>query len=133
MTVPFPAPTPTSTSQPFWEAAARHELVFQRCRPCGEAVFPPREHCPGCWSPELDWQQSAGQGTVASQTAVHRPGHPAFAEMAPYTLVLIDLDEGYRMLSRMAHGAAAVGDRVRVVFAQQGETTLPLFEPNAGL
>ena len=45
---PLPAPTPES--KPFWDAAKRHELRIQRCRPCQQAYFYPRNVCPQCLS-----------------------------------------------------------------------------------
>lgn len=130
MTTPqFPDPTTTPVSEPFWRAAAEGRLTYQRCAACDGAVFPPRAHCPHCWAQELRWCDSAGTGILASYAAVHRPGHPAFAALAPYTLALVDLDEGFRMLTRLvADGAEpAVGAPVMLTMQRQGATTLPLF------
>lgn len=131
MTVPnFPGPTVTPVSEPFWQGATEGRLTYQRCTACDGAVFPPRAHCPHCWAGHLEWRDSAGDGTLASYAAVHRPGHPAFAEIAPYTLALVDLDEGFRMLTRLVDtdGAEpAVGARVRLSMQPQGGTTLPMF------
>lgn len=138
MTVPhFPAPTITPLSEPFWQGVAEGRLMYQRCTACRKAVFPPRAHCPHCWGLELEWLESSGSGTVASFADVHRPGHPAFAEIAPYTLALVDLDEGFRMLTRLegeadcadaeGGGAPAVGAPVTLTVRRQGESLLPLF------
>lgn len=128
----YPPPTPTAVSSPFWEAAQDERLAYQRCADCAQAVFPPREHCPHCWSQSLSWQVSAGDGTIASFTVTHRPGHPAFADLAPFVLALIDVQDGFRLLSRITQNPVAglkVGDPVRVVWASSGGWTLPLFEP----
>lgn len=129
----FPPPTPTPISQRFWDGVQERVLGYQRCGACAEAVFPPRAHCPHCWSENLSWQESAGRGAVASFTIVHRPGHPAFAELAPFALVLVDLDEGFRMLSRVpGHaGGILVGSRVTVVWQESGDWTLPLCQPES--
>jgi hypothetical protein len=71
------------------------ELGFQRCQGCGEAVFYPRVICPACGSDALVWETSGGRGTVYSTTAVHRRSGE------PYNVVLVDLDEGFRMMSRV--------------------------------
>lgn len=123
---PFPGPHPTPLSEPFWQGVASQRLLFQRCSSCERAIFPARGHCPRCWSRDLIWQQSAGRGTVASFTVAHRPGHPAFADLAPYTLVLVDLDEGFRMLSRLVEPGdrePAVGAAVELSWGMD----LPLF------
>nr|WP_238154660.1 MULTISPECIES: OB-fold domain-containing protein [unclassified Ornithinimicrobium] len=104
--------------------------MFQRCTACECAVFPPRGHCPRCWARDLEWRESDGQGALASFAAVHRPGHPAFAELTPYTLALVDLDEGFRMLTRIVQTdgrGPLVGSRVALSWHTQGDTQLPFF------
>ncbi|WP_109474137.1 Zn-ribbon domain-containing OB-fold protein [Ornithinimicrobium cavernae] len=127
----YPPPTPTAVSAPFWEAAQERRLAYQRCADCAQAVFPPRAHCPHCWSESLTWQESTGHGTIASFTVAHRPGHPAFAELAPFVLALIDVQDGFRLLSRLTTNpeeGLAVSAPVRVVWESSGDWTLPLFE-----
>src|SRR3712207_8297104 len=41
----------------------------------------------------------SGRGVVHTFTTQYRPGHPAFAGKVPYTAVLVDLDEGVRVLA----------------------------------
>jgi uncharacterized OB-fold protein len=76
----------------------------------------------------LEWRTSAGLGTVYSTTTVHPRGE------APHNVALIDLDEGFRMLSRVegvAPGAVAIGMRVAVAFAGPAgeDPPLPVFGP----
>lgn len=126
----FPKPTVTPVSQYFWDNAHEHHLVYQRCERCHSVVFPPRAHCPACWATSLRWHESSGHGALASTAIVHRAGHPAFAPLVPYRLALVDLDEGFRMLSRIAAGpeeTTPVGMRLRVWWEHNGEVTLPLF------
>ncbi|MFD1507241.1 hypothetical protein FE374_14365 [Georgenia yuyongxinii] len=134
-TIPFPAPTPTPISQPFWDGAAEQELRFQRCRSCESAIFPPRAHCPRCWHADLTWEVSGGRGRLASRAVVHKPGHPAFAALAPFALALVDLDEGFRMLTRLVGPGAdelPVEAPVQVRWEPQGDVTLPLFGTDDG-
>lgn len=132
----FPPPTPTPISQRFWDGVQQRILGYQRCGSCTGVIFPPRAHCPHCWSGDLSWEESSGQGDVVSYTIVHRPGHPAFVELAPFVLVLVDLNEGFRMLSRVSGCANGlqVGSRVSVVWEESGDWTLPLcrLEPTEG-
>lgn len=103
----------------FAEHAGRGELAYQ-VAPDGSAVFPPRLAQPGTGAP-LEWRVSAGTGTVYATTVVRR------RDAEPRSLVLVDLDEGFRMMSRVdgvAPEDVAIGDRVRVRF--DGET--PVFE-----
>jgi uncharacterized protein len=73
----------------------RGELGFQRCEGCGAAVFYPRVLCPVCGSASLEWQPSGGRGVVYATTAVYR------RDAEPYNVVLVDLAEGFRMMSRV--------------------------------
>jgi uncharacterized OB-fold protein len=71
------------------------KLGFQRCRDCGKEIFYPRVLCPNCASDSLEWQTSGGRGTVYATTAVHR------RDGEPYNVALVDLEEGFRMMSRV--------------------------------
>ena len=90
---------------------ARGELAYQ-VAPDGSAVFPPRLAQPGSGAP-LRWAVSAGRGAIYSTTVVRRRG----AE--PAGIVLVTLDEGFRMMSTVIGRApeeVAIGDRVEVRF-----------------
>jgi uncharacterized OB-fold protein len=57
---------------------------------------------------------------------------PGFAELGSYAVALIDLDEGFRMVSNVIGTGEGVhvGQRVRVTWEdQEGGLSLPLFEP----
>ncbi len=96
-----PLPKPTPTSQPFWEAARRHELMLQRCGSCGNFVYYPRDRCPQCFSDNLRWERCSGRGKVYSYTVVRRASSRSFAD-APYVLAIVELDEGVRMTTNIA-------------------------------
>jgi len=121
------APAEQSPRARFLEAAARGELAYQRGR-CGTALFPPRLVAPLGVDGPLDWAVSAGLGRVHSVTLVHVRG----AE--PHAVALVDLDEGFRMMSRIDTpdpAAVAIGDRLRVAFRplEEGGPPLPVFAP----
>ena len=71
------------------------KLGYQRCADCSAAVFYPRVLCPDCGSGALEWHESAGRGTVYATTAVHSRDRDA------RNVALVDLDEGFRMMSRV--------------------------------
>lgn len=89
----------TAISEPFWTGCARGELMFQRCTRCERANFTPTDVCRGCTSRDLVWVTGAGRGVVYSWTVVHRPVTPHFR--VPYAVAIVDLDEGYRMLTNL--------------------------------
>jgi len=84
----------------------------------GRAVFHPRVGA------GLEWRASAGLGTVYATTVLHRRDEPAA------NLALVDLDEGFRMMSRVEGFApedVAIGMRVRVRF----DHGVPVFAPDS--
>ncbi len=94
-----PGPTPNPETVPFWEGLADGVVRLQRCRDCGRAQHHARALCRWCWSEALDWEQAAGTGRIWTWTVVHRPGHPAWSAEAPYAVLLVELDEGPRMVT----------------------------------
>ena len=115
----------TSTEAPA-DTYRRHlengKLGYQRCADCSAAVFYPRVLCPVCRSGALEWRDSAGRGTVYATTAVHSRNHD------PRNVVLVDLDEGFRMMSRVEGVPAEeveVGTKVRFE-VRQGEEDEPV-------
>ena len=94
------------------------KLAYQRCADCSAAVFYPRVLCPVCGSGALEWRESAGRGTVYATTAVHG------RDRDPRNVVLVDLDEGFRMMSRVEGVPAEeveIGTRVRFEVRQDEE------------
>ena len=91
----------TDVSVPFWEAAGRGELVLQRCDDCEHVVWYPRALCPSCGSMSLRWTPASGTGTVYAVSVHHRPARPELADLVPYAIALVDLDEGVRMMARV--------------------------------
>lgn len=102
------------------------ELGFQRCAGCGAAVFYPRVLCPVCGSTDLAWETSSGRGTVYATTAVYR------RDADPYNVVLVDLEEGFRMMSRVEGVPAEeveVGTRVAFRVERDDDVAVPVFVP----
>lgn len=125
----IPLPFPTPTSEPFWDGCREGKLLYQRCQACGTTLFNPAAACRRCLSPDLSWEESAGLGSVYSWTVVWRPQTPAFT--VPYAVIIIDMDEGYQMLSSLIDCDSEVlrlGRRVKVDFRKiSDEITLPYF------
>src|SRR5688572_10309306 len=115
----YPAPIVNADSKVYWEAAAGGELLLKRCGACGKTHFPPRHLCPACWSDQLEWTRSCGNGTVYTFTVMHRAPMPEFIARVPYVVALIDLDEGPRLMANIVGDDALqsqIGDRVAVCF-----------------
>src|SRR5690349_21564547 len=74
---------------------AKGELAYQVCTDNNKAFFYPRAVAPESGSPNLEWRVSKGMGTVYTTTVVYYKGE------APLNVAMIDLDEGFRMMSRV--------------------------------
>ena len=124
-------PSPTKETAPFWEGCNRGELLLSVCEDCAHVFYYPRLYCPRCGSEKLAWRASAGRGTLYSFTHVGVSFYgPTWESQLPYTLVLVDLDEGPRMLSRLIgkqHKEARIGDRLEVDFVEVEKQRLPYF------
>jgi len=79
--------------------------------------------------------KGSGEGTIYSFSTVYRPPSAEFKDDVPYTVVLVELSEGPRMLSTlvdMAPDAVRIGQRVQIVYDRVTEAiTLPRFRPLA--
>ena len=114
------------TSADDW-TTGRRAISYQHCRTCERVWYFRREFCPTCGETDLDVRDGSGRGTVYAATMVTRAPSQALRALAPYRIVMIDADEGFRM---MAHGAEdlVIGDRVQVRFQSFGELFTPFFE-----
>ncbi len=84
----------SACDQRYFGALAEGRFEIPRCLSCGRFHFYPRVCCPHCGSQDLEWAAPSGNGTVYSVTIVRR------AE-GDYTVVLVDLEEGPRLMSRV--------------------------------
>ncbi len=129
-----PLPTPTPTSQPFWDALSEHKVRIQYCPACEEHIYYPRAHCPHCLSRDLEWREIAGTGTVYTYTIARRPTAPPWADDVPQQIAVVELDEGPRLTTELVNVAPEdiqVGLRVKPVFEDHAEAgvTLLMYEP----
>ncbi len=103
------------------------KLAYQFSPVADKAVFFPREFCPYSGQDCLEWRESKGVGTVYSTSALHT------RDAAPYNVALIDVDEGFRLMSRVEQIPAEqvrIGMRVQFkVHAPEGDDPYPVFVP----
>ena len=135
-----PLPYRTSWSGAFWDGVREHRFLIQRCAECDTPRFPPKPVCSNCWSDASREVEASGAGTVYSYTIVHRGGSPAFSADGPYAIVLVDLDEGVRIMSNLVKDEEGypsvdpedvkIGMKVRIVFDDvTDDITLPRVTP----
>ena len=131
----MPPPLADTTTLPWWEAAAEHRLVVQRCDDCGHTRLPPAPVCPECRSDRADWQDCSGRGEVYTYTIVHRP--IAGGQALPFLIAVITLEDGggVRFISNLVDVAAqdvAIGMPVEVVWEDMSDDlAIPRFRPAA--
>lgn len=89
----MPIPIAEPLTEPYWAAAREHRLVIQRCTSCGTFRHLPSELCGHCQSPEHEWVESTGRGTVFTFTIAGHPVHDATAPAVPYNVVIVELDD----------------------------------------
>ena len=128
-----PLPRGEDYNGAFYQFCKQHELRFQRCSGCGAWRHMPRESCRHCGSFEWTWERSGGKGKIFSWTVIYRALHPGFADEFPYAAVLVELDEGVRIVSHVVDLPLAdlrIGLPVEVVFDDvTHDITLPKFRP----
>ncbi len=106
----------------FWDGTREQQLLLPHCRSCGTVFWYPRTTCPSCLSEDLDWRASAGTGEIHAVSVMGRD--------EKYAVVLVDLDEGVRLMSNTTTPDVEVGDRVRLTWeALTDGRHLWLFEP----
>ena len=120
--------TGISPRQEYLNYLKKGELAYQVCSENGQVVFYPRVVAPVSGDTNLEWKVSKGFGTVYSTTTVCPRGKE------PYDVSLIDMDEGFRLMSRIESldpMDVKIGMRVKFKVHQDddGSDPYPVFQP----
>ena len=78
-----------------------------------------------CGSDEWEWALATGRGQVYSWTITHRPLDPGFADEVPYAVLVVEMEEGPRLVGNL-RGLAASG---RSSFEPVADVALTQFRP----
>ena len=130
----MPSPLADAITLPWWQAAAEHRLVVQRCRSCGHTRLP-LPLCPECRSASAEWQPVSGRGEVYTYTVVHRP--IAQGQPLPTVIAVIALEGsgGVRLISNLVGvdpAGVSIGMPVEVVWEDMSaDLAIPRFRPSA--
>ena len=118
---------------PFWESLRRHDVRVQKCDGCGAFRYVPKEICNRCYTAEAMWSPISGTGRVYTYTVVRRAPTPAYQAEAPYVLVHVEMDEGFRMIGSLTvedPSAVSIGQEVRIAYDDATpDWTILRFEP----
>jgi len=94
-----PMPMPDADSEVYWRGIQEGRLLLQHCRDCGHVQFYQASICRNCSSEQLEHRAASGRAKVHSFSVVHRAPGPAFKQDTPYAVILVELEEGPRMIS----------------------------------
>ena len=100
-------------------------FMLQRSRSSGRYVFYPRMQIPMSGETDLDWVEASGKGIVYAATRNR-------SRKESYNIVLVDLDEGVRMMSTLPDDdLPLIGTRVTAEIREiDGEPAI-VFKPEA--
>ena len=111
----------------FWrENDSRYNMLGRKCGVCQKVYFPARDMCPKCRRASLGKMeriQLTGRGRVISYSTVH-DGLPDFQMQLPYTIAIIELEEGARITGQIVDcdpDSVQIGSSVESVFRKLGE------------
>ena len=123
-------PVVVDVAKPFYEGMQNHQVLIQQCQSCETYLPPAQAVCDECGSDKLEWLESTGEGEIYSYVVFHRSFHPYFDDKIPYTVVLIELDEGPRVMGHLEFGSNQkykVGSKVVASFKTIDEKNELLF------
>ncbi|VWB13014.1 Zn-ribbon domain-containing OB-fold protein [Burkholderia lata] len=125
----WPQPYRLLDAQPYWDALAEDKLTYQRCNDCSEAVWPAHSFCTHCGGKSLNWTEASGRGEIYSHSTIMRGPTPVWADIVPYTVGFIRMDEGYYLFAQIDEvpEAIRIGQRVEARIIQRGAQKLPVF------
>ncbi len=127
----MPQPTVDNETLPWWQAAAEHRLVVQRCADCDHLRLPPAPICPECRSSHSDWKELSGRGELYTYTVVHRA--VARDQELPFVIAVIALEGagGVRIISNIVDAnpeELEVGMPVELIWEDMGpDLAIPRF------
>lgn len=117
-------PPPTAA---YFNHLEEGRFMIQRSPSTGEWVFYPRMFAPGSGAADLEWAEPSGLGTVYAATITRKK-----LPEPSVSLVIVELDEGPRMMSQV-HGIDAeqvkIGMRVRAQITDGPDGKIVVFAP----
>jgi len=118
----------------YWEGAKNRKLLLQSCPKCDKAYFPPRPFCPTCGNRDVEVIEASGKASLYSYviSEIPAPGYEA-----PFTVAVVMLEEGVKMVSNLLDcpadpSAIEVDMPLELTFEERGELSIPQFRPATG-
>jgi len=128
-----PLPQPDADTAAYWKGLEQGRLLLQHCLDCTHVQVYQQGLCRACGCDRLEHRAASGRGRVHSYSVVHRAPGPAFRHDVPYAVLLVELEEGPRMISSLVQGdpAAVTFDMPLELVCERvtDDVTLPRFRP----
>jgi hypothetical protein len=125
-----PLPERDALSAPYWAALDAGRHVYQRCTACAHAWLPARGECPRCLSAHSRWETASGAARLISWVVYHTAFHPAFKERLPYTVAVVELREGPRLITNIIDSdpeTLRIDQPLRLVIERESGVAVPRY------
>lgn len=106
-------------------AAETGVLHVQRCDGCATHRHPARVSCAACGSDAWGWAPTSMRGEIWSWTVTHRVADPAFLDEGTFAIVVVELEEGVRVVGNtigIPHEDLRIGLPVRITLDRRSAT-----------
>jgi uncharacterized OB-fold protein len=122
--------------KPFSDTSYEHflnegRIMGSKCKRCGAMALPPRPICISCFGKEMEWIPFKGIGKLAAFTIITvAPPYmvkEGFGRNNPYTVGVVELDEGVKTVARILEVDSKrpeqikVGTPLKAEFLKKGE------------
>jgi uncharacterized OB-fold protein len=102
-------PRPHGLDREFFQLAiATGKIHVQQCSSCGHHQHPPRHFCASCGSTQLAFVPTTNRGQVYSWTVSHFTTDSGWREDVPYATVVVQLEEGPRVVGAYSGDPASL-------------------------
>jgi uncharacterized OB-fold protein len=133
--IAIPLPVRDALNAPYWDALEDGNLVFQRCFACSNAWLPARQECPNCLHDAWSWEVASGDARLVSWVVFHVAFHPSFKGRLPYTVAVVELAEGPRLISNIVDiedpESLVIEQALELTIEREGDMAIPRFRPRS--
>ncbi|PXX58425.1 hypothetical protein DFR70_114109 [Nocardia tenerifensis] len=116
----WPSMRRDAKSAEFFDAASREELAIKKCTGCGRSLAPEAMVCTDCGESDPVWAGASSAGRLITWTTVPKAPNPAFADLVPYTVGVVELAEGPWLYARIT-GEPRAGAALRAEYVHPSE------------
>lgn len=96
-----PLPGIHTDNERYWASAHQRALELPHCASCGEVFYPLSNRCRNCLSTSLQWRPVSGKAKLVTWNVMHQLYDPAFKDLVPYIVGVVELEEGARMITNI--------------------------------